>query len=234
MIGQSLLEGKTVQEINLHELACLLFTRRNQFFRVIWHSHQNERIAKNGHGAYFKNRDVRKLYVATVRNGFSYQKRVERLAASWEFDLDGWQAGERPWGHVIPGTPFVAHQNEYEDGLPRIYGHFLVPFIKGTKKKAYHHIPGVTGYYVDGVKANDKLLRSLEYLRKKPTTPLEKAKRASYPVNARLDDIIGLKIGGQWYRVLPPTTEAIIGTFWAACVHGQHVVEAAYEQYAAI
>lgn len=199
----SLLNGQVVTPVDIATLAGLLWAHNNHFFRVAWISNQNKRLRKTGPGLAYKYRDVQKLYVTTVRNNYNFEASVQSLLQNRGQAEHGenWQAEERTWGNHIPHTPFVVHQCD-DPGEPyRLYGHFL-PI-------RWHHLLGETGYYVDGEKADDTIIRSLEYARRVPTAPLDVARRDKHPVNPRLDNVIAFKIGGSWYSVTPPTFEDI-------------------------
>lgn len=190
------LVGKNVQTIDVASLAAILHAHRNHFLRVVWESNQNNRLKKTGEGEEFKNREVTKLYVATVRNDFNFENAVKNRLTKKE--CGKWTPQERTWGDHIPLTPFVVHQ--CKDEPKRLHGHFFP--VK------YHSIPGETGYYVDGEKADDKKLKSLEYSKKKPDSKLDQTRQDCHPVNARLDDILYFKVG-KWYKVLPANEEEI-------------------------
>lgn len=223
MIGEnlSLLDGENVIDVTVAEFASVLYDQRNRFIRVVWHSNQNGRLYKTGKGAAYKHCDVRKLYVATARNGFSFANRVKKILADRGESAAavGWQPQARTWGGHVPRMPFVIHRNTSSDELQRLYSNFLVV--------RYYSLPGETGYYVDGVKANDKQLKSLEYPRKKPTTALAKARYDGHPVNARLDDVIAFRVGGNWYNVIPPTAPQIEQLATNAAAFGEQLVASA-------
>ena len=204
------LVGKPVKTVDISTLAFLLQQSRNKFFRVIWESNQNKRLKKTGEGAKYKERQVTKLYILTARNDFNFEtsvrnelkRRGELQAAK---DWDGPQ--ERTWGDHIPHTPFVVYQAEGEP--TRLYGNFLPATKPLTSKHAYHTIPGETGYYVEGEKVDDAEMKALEYARKAPETATDEARQKVHPVNTRLDDVLWFKIGGQWYRMKPPTMKEV-------------------------
>jgi len=200
---------KPVALVDIATFAALLHASRNRFFRVVWESNQNKRLKKTGEGAQYKEKEVTKLYVATMRNDYSFHNSViNELKRKNEMEeAADWEPEDRTWGEHVPHTPFVVHQVEGEPN--RLYGHFLPAINLHTGSKAYHEISGETGYYVDGEKANDKTLKALEYSRKAPTTELDKARMKVHPVNARLDDVLWFKIAGKWYRMRQPTDEDI-------------------------
>lgn len=210
-------------QVDIVELAGLLWEHTNRFFRVVWCSNQNKRLKKKGDGAPYKEMDVRKCYVLTARNSFNFANRVAKLMAERGGDVDDWTPDERTWGSHLDGTPFVEHENKGGDLLSRLYGHFLP--VK------YHDVDGLTGYYADGVKEDDAKMRELEYKRAKPKDALGQARRDAHPVNARLDDVLAFKIGGTWYTVEPPS-DADIERLAASAVKFSQQVEKSAEAVA--
>lgn len=186
-----------IVHVDVVTLASLLWEHNNRFFRVAWCSNQNKRLKKKGAGLPYKTQDVRKCYVATMRNNYNYRNRVAKLMSERGDDVGDWQPKERTWGGHLDGTPFVEHENTGDDQLSRLYGHFL--------PVRYYTVDGLTGYYADGEKQDDAKMKALEYAKKKPTDALTEARQDAHPVNARLDDVLVFKIGGQWYTVDPPT-----------------------------
>lgn len=208
-IGTNLpfLRTKDVVLIDCVELTQLLFDHRNHFIRVVWHSDQNKRLRKTGDGAPYKTKKVRKLYVATARNNFNFANRVRKILADQGAlkDAKNWQPQARTWGKHIEGTPFLIYENGSSDCLERLYGHFLI--------EKFWNYDGITGFYVDGEKAlgdEDAMLWELSSKEKKSDeSRLDKARRLARPTNARLDDIVGIRVGGQWYRVKRSTMKLI-------------------------
>lgn len=210
-----LVGDSNIVHVDIVTLASLLWEHRNRFFRVAWCSNQNKRLKKKGDGLPYKTQDVRKCYVATMRNSYNYRNRVAKLMSERGEDVGDWQPQERKWGGHIDGTPFVEHENTGDDKLSRLYGHLLP--VK------YYTVDGLTGYYADGVKQDDAKMKALEYAKKKPTDVLTQARQDAHPVNARLDDVLVFKIGGQWYTVEPPTPAEIKALAASAIEYGQKV-----------
>jgi hypothetical protein len=168
---------------------------------------------------------IERVYVAAVRNDFNFGNAVRNmLERQGESEAaDDWQGpGKRTWGNHINHTPFVAH-TPADDGLMRLYGHFL-PGTRRGGKRSYFEVPGFTGYYVDGKLAADQAAVGAY---KKPVTVSEDATTAArkeqHPVNARLDGACFAKIAGQWYLVMPATPAQIEALTAAALDYSQQI-----------
>lgn len=219
-IGESLpfLVNEPFIEVDLLTLISIMQTRRNQFMRIVWHSNQNQRLKKTGPGVPYKAKDVRKLYVATVRNSFDYANRVKKILADkgQSQAATGWTPQERTWGGHIKGTPFVVHENTGDDELNRLYANFLV--------QRWWDFKGHTGYWVDGIKADDNeqaVIKGLEYAKKEAVTELDKARREAHPVNSRLDNITAMLVAGTWYKIKPATEKQIEALATMAQMYGE-------------
>jgi hypothetical protein len=220
MITANLIAGdEAIQTVPAAGLASLLWQHNNHFFRVAWASRQNDRLKKTGDGAAYKSKDVRKLYVASVRNNYSFRNRVNTLLSPELQEAHAnWTPQERKWGVHVNGTPFVHHRPK-QDNVHRLYGHFL--------PMRYFDMPE-TGYYVDGEKAaDDAEIKALEYERKEAADELGKARSEARPVNPRLDDVLCFKVGGTWYAVEPASEVEIEGLVAKAMAIEEQVVAAA-------
>ena len=205
MIGDNLpfLLTEPQIEADLPTLATIMQNRRNQFMRVVWHSNQNKSLQKKGPGAEYKNKEVRKLYVATVRNDFNFEQRVRKILETngQAYAAVGWQAQPRTWGEHVKKTPFVIHENVGDDLLERLYANFL--------PVRWWDFAGITGYYVDGVKVPNATIEALRYARKEAVGELAKARYEAHPVNTRLDNVVAMFVAGRWYKIAPPTAASI-------------------------
>ena len=185
-------DGKAAETLDWEEFCTRLHLARNRFLRVYVCSRRNERLRKTGNP--FLDREVRKVYVYTVRNGFNFHEAVEREVARNGGNPATVERHGRSWGRHLNGGPFVIHHHK-TDG-PRLHAHFM-------PVKQYH--AEYTGYYVDGVKIDDTEMAPFVPGRPEPTTPAEMAKAKLHPINSRLEDILYVKLSGKFYRIKCPS-----------------------------
>lgn len=151
-------------------------------------------------------------YRAVMRNNFSFENRVRKLAAERNVDTTDWQPAET-WGQHVPGTPFVLHDPQ-SDGVLRAYAFFL-PI-------RWHH-DDTTGYYVNGVRRDDQADFKARYIKAKkaPKDALAQCRQDAHPVKPRLDDTLYVRMGGQTYKLLKPTVEHIESLSAMIATHSQ-------------
>jgi len=201
--------------IDLGQLSGLIFLDNNHFEEVIVCSNREKSVLKHrrdenrniiGTNPYWGQK-IEKVYDMIVRNNFSFRNSVENdLARRGELEAPV-EVASRTWGrhlggckgNSVPRTPFVIHENE-EDGL-RLHVHF--------KPSGRLEIDGETGYYVDGDKIDDSTIEPFVKNYSKVKTAEEQSRERNHPVNARLHNILYIRISGQWYRLKTPTQEEI-------------------------
>lgn len=197
---------KTLEStVSLATLANILANANNNYIRIEWESDHSSRLNKRGmvNGEQvtnpYRGKLITKRYIATCRNNFKFNNSVKNQCARMGKPKPSYQCGPRTWGKHVNFTPFVIHNNETE-GIRRLHLHLLPSLYFETS---------TTGYYVNGKKVSlDKIMPFVK-TRKEPKTVLDQARRDNHPVNARLDDVIRVKVGGKYYKVSQPDTEDI-------------------------
>lgn len=190
--------AKHATSVDIDTLAHLLWEANNRFVRIVWESSQSKRFRKTNNP--FELKYVTKRYVATVRNNYSFKHSVRRYCLSQGEPHPDFVPNERTWGGHIKHTPFVRHRN-HDDNILRLHLHLLPTKYHSTEE---------SGYYLNGDKMDGKSVKQLEKFktdRKKPEGVLDTARLKKHPVNARMEDVLFMKISGNWYKLKSPSVK---------------------------
>jgi len=145
----------------------------------------------------YANCTVTKRYCASMRNNFSFENRVRKIAEQRGVEVpQDWKPEKRTWGGQVKGTPLVLHELQ-DDGVHRVY----------TKLQPIkYNNNDLTGYYVDGVRVENQKEFEARYMPPKsvPRDAFAKVRKDAHPVSARLENTLFVRMGGNTYQ-LPET-----------------------------
>ena len=197
--------------VQLGDLCGTLFAAKNRFMRAVWQSNQKDTLRlRDGDGNInpYWGDTVEKRYDCVIRNDFSYENRVRRLADKREVEHQHWSPQPPTWGSRFWGDlPVFFWHIHKTDGL-QLYVNGMPINYNNTEE---------TGYYLNGVKATPEQCATINQFKKprrQPEMPLDGVRFDSKPVRFRLSNVLRMIIDGETYALEAPDDVVLFNT-WA-------------------